>query len=80
MIDQYLSPDIKFYSLKELMDSGTAVDDIFDGPQLSNGFINNDQLASTQLKKRTAYVGYYQLDNGYSGRGSCAQSGIGTVR
>jgi len=51
LIDQYFSPDIRFYSLKELMDAGTAADDIFDGPALSNGFINNEQLASTQLKK-----------------------------
>jgi hypothetical protein len=51
LISQYFSPDIKFYALKELMDSGVTVDDIFDGPALNNGFINNDQLALTQLKK-----------------------------
>lgn len=50
-IDQYLSPDIKFYSLKELMDAGVPVDEIFDGPQLNNGFINNEQLESTNLKQ-----------------------------
>ncbi|XZF12934.1 hypothetical protein ACTHGU_14195 [Chitinophagaceae bacterium MMS25-I14] len=50
LIDQYMSPDIRFHSLKELMDAGTPVDEIFDGPQLNNGFINNDELESTQLK------------------------------
>lgn len=50
-IDQYFSPDIRFYSLKELVDSGMPVDEIFEGPQLSNGFINNEQLKSTQLKE-----------------------------
>jgi len=50
-IDQYFSPDIKFYSLKELMDAGVPVDEIFDGPKLNNGFINNEQLASTNLKQ-----------------------------
>jgi uncharacterized protein YegP (UPF0339 family) len=50
-IDQYLSPDIKFYSLKELMDAGVPVDEIFEGPQLDNGFISNDQLESTNLKQ-----------------------------
>jgi hypothetical protein len=49
-IDQYLSPDIKFYSLKELMDAGVPVDEIFDGPKLDNGFIDNLQLESTGLK------------------------------
>jgi hypothetical protein len=50
-IDQYFSPDIKFYSLKELMDAGVPVDEIFEGPKLNNGFINNNQLDSTNLKQ-----------------------------
>lgn len=50
-IDQYFSPDIKFYSLKELMDAGVPVDEIFEGPKLNNGFINNEQLDSTNLKQ-----------------------------
>lgn len=50
LIDQYFSPDIRFYSLKELLDKGMNVEDVFDGPQLTNGFIDNDQLAVTQLK------------------------------
>jgi hypothetical protein len=51
LIDQYFSPDIKFYSLKQLMDEGKVVDDIFEGPALNNGFIDNVQLESTNLKK-----------------------------
>lgn len=50
-IDQYLSPDIKFYSLKELMNNGVAVDEIFEGPRLYNGFINNTELTSANLKE-----------------------------
>lgn len=50
-IDQYLSPDVKFYSLGELMDANIPVDEIFDGPKLNNGFINNDQLEATNLKQ-----------------------------
>jgi len=50
-IDQYMSPDIKFYSLQQLMDAGKPVDEIFEGPALSNGFIDNDELATTSLKK-----------------------------
>ena len=49
-VDQYLSPDIRFYSLKELMDAGKAVEDIFEGPSLNNGFIDNVQLETTNLK------------------------------
>lgn len=50
LISQYFSPDIRFYSLKELLDAGTPVDEIFEGPQLTNGFIDNEQLDETQLK------------------------------
>jgi hypothetical protein len=50
LIDQYMSPDIKFYSLQQLMNENWPVDEIFDGPKLNNGFIKNDQLDSTNLK------------------------------
>jgi hypothetical protein len=50
LISEYMSPDIKFWSLKELLEAGKSVEDIFNGPQLNNGFIDNDQLASTNLK------------------------------
>ena len=49
-IDQYFSPDILFYSLQQLLDQGTPVEDIFEGPALDNGFINNAQVDSTNLK------------------------------
>ncbi len=48
--DQYFSPDIRFYSLKEMLDSGTTVDAIFNGPVLNSGFIKDDQLDATQVK------------------------------
>lgn len=50
LIAQYMSPDLKFWSLKERLDAGKTVDEIFNGPPLSNGFIDDDQLATTQLK------------------------------
>ena len=49
-IDQYMSPDIKFYSLQELLDADRTVDQIFEGPALSNGFIDNDELAEAHLR------------------------------
>lgn len=50
LIDQYMSPDIKFYSLKELLDNGVATEDIFEGPVLKNGFIDSEQVDDTDLK------------------------------
>jgi hypothetical protein len=49
-IDQYFSPDIKFHSLKELMDKGVPVEEIFEGPKLENGFIEDQQVDSTNLR------------------------------
>jgi hypothetical protein len=50
-IDQYFSPDIKFYSLNQLLAEGKQVDEIFDGPKLNNEFIKNEQLDSTNLRR-----------------------------
>ena len=50
LIDQYFSPDIKFYSLQQLLDDKIPVDEIFEGPALSNGFIKNDELAAASLR------------------------------
>jgi hypothetical protein len=50
-VDQYFSADIKFYSLKQLLEEDKTVDEIFEGPKLKNGFIHDDQLESTNLKK-----------------------------
>ena len=48
-VQSYLSPSVNFYSLKELLAQGLTVDQIFDGPVLSHGFINNTELDQTQL-------------------------------
>jgi hypothetical protein len=50
LIDQYFSPDLKFYSLQQLLDENVPVDEIFEGPALSNGFIKNDELADAMLR------------------------------
>jgi hypothetical protein len=50
-IKQYLSPDIKFYTLDELVKKGVPSDEIFEGPLLEHGFINDEELEKTNLKK-----------------------------
>ena len=52
LIDQYFSPDLKFYSLQQLLDEKVPVDEIFEGPALSNGFIKNDELAAATLREK----------------------------
>lgn len=49
-INNYLAPEVPFYSLKQMLDKGQATDEIFDGPLLENGFIDTEELRRSQLK------------------------------
>ncbi len=46
-VENYLNPEVKFYSLKKLLDEGISADLIFEGPVLEHGFIKTDELAVT---------------------------------
>src|SRR5207302_1847478 len=49
-IEQYFNPPIPFYTLQELRDAGDAIEDIFNGPALDNGFIKSGDLEAASLK------------------------------
>lgn len=49
-IAQYFNPPVPFYTLQEMMDAGLAVEDIFNGPALENGFIRTEDLEAARLK------------------------------
>jgi hypothetical protein len=49
-IEQYFNPPVRFYSLPELLDGGVAVEEIFNGPELENGFIKSKDLQAAELK------------------------------
>lgn len=49
-IEQYMSPPVPFRTLQELRAKGVAVEDIFDGPALANGFIEDADLDAAALK------------------------------
>ncbi len=49
-IDEYLSPNLRFYSLKEMLGDGYTTDKIYNGPLLTNGFLKNEELAATELR------------------------------
>jgi len=49
-LEQYLAPAIPFYTLTELRAEGVAVEDIFNGPVLANGFIKQDDLDAAVLR------------------------------
>jgi uncharacterized protein len=50
-IEEYLSPHVRFYSLKQMLDKGYRMDEIFEGPLLDNGFIDTKELKEAGLRK-----------------------------
>ena len=49
-IENYLSPSLQFYSLEGMQDKGYTTDEIFEGPVLSNGFIDTEELKAAELR------------------------------
>ncbi len=49
-IDNYFSPSLKFYSLKEMFEKGYTSDEIFEGPVLNSGFIDPKELEAAKLR------------------------------
>lgn len=49
-IERYFNPPVPFYTLQALMDADVPVEDIFNGPELSNGFIKAEDLQAAGLK------------------------------
>ena len=45
-----MSPPVPFRTLAELQDKGEAIEDIFDGPALDNGFIEDADLQAASLR------------------------------
>lgn len=49
LLEQFCSPPMQFDELHSLLQRGTAVEDIFNGPALNNGFVSAEQLRAAQL-------------------------------
>ncbi|EAZ83081.1 hypothetical protein [Algoriphagus machipongonensis] len=50
-IEDYLAPSPRHYSLKQMVDKGYTMDEIFEGPFLENGFIDTVELKASELRK-----------------------------
>jgi len=50
-VENFLSPELKFYNLLEMYNKGLSTEDIFDGPVLNHGFIVNEELDACDLKE-----------------------------
>lgn len=60
-IERYFSPEIRFYSLKQMYDSKYKTDEIFEGPLLNNGFINPAELQNAKLRTEVRLSDIMQL-------------------
>ena len=49
-IESYFDPDIKFYSLREMVEKNIPSEQIFEGPKLEHGFIDTEELKNTSLR------------------------------
>ncbi len=63
LIQNYISPEVKFKSLQNLLNENVSIEDIFDGPQLEFGFIEEESLKdklttikTKEISKRVAVL------------------------
>ena len=49
-LEQYLTPNIKRYSVNDLLKKGKSPEEIFEGTLLKNGFIDNEELENSKLR------------------------------
>lgn len=50
-VASYISPQISFYTLQQRLQQGKRVEDIFNGPALIHGFIDDDELLLARRKQ-----------------------------
>jgi hypothetical protein len=48
-IYKYFTPSIPFYTIQQMLDKGYTIDEIFEGPALKHGFIEESELEKTDL-------------------------------
>lgn len=53
---EFFSPRVPFYSISQLLDKGRTIDQIFTGPLLTQGFIDEEELIHLKNKSRIYVV------------------------
>ncbi len=49
-VELHVSPAVRFYTIEELLEKGKTVDEIFEGPPLDHGFIDDEEFRA--IKRR----------------------------
>lgn len=60
-LENYLAPEPRFHSLTEMMDKGYRMDEIFEGPLLEHGFLDDEELAQSTLRTQVRLSDIIQL-------------------
>ncbi|MCF7829375.1 MAG: DUF1508 domain-containing protein [Candidatus Marinimicrobia bacterium] len=50
-IGHFLAPPVRFYTIEEMLERGKTTDEIFEGPRLDHGFIDDEELAASEFRK-----------------------------
>jgi hypothetical protein len=49
IIYKYFTPSVPFYTIPQMLDKGYTIDEIFEGPALKHGFVEESELEKTDL-------------------------------
>ena len=60
-IDRFLAPPVRFYSLKEMIDNEKPGEEIFEGIVMNHGFIDQEELARSDLKSEIHVSDFYRI-------------------
>lgn len=60
-LELYVSPPVNFYTIEELKERGKTTDEIFEGPLLDHGFIDNDEFRQIERRCYLRSSDIYQI-------------------
>lgn len=75
-VDTFLSPPVRFYSLREMYEQGLSTEDVFEGKsydlssgniEMKNGFIKDSELIASDLKTEVRLSDIYRIIMGIPG-------------
>lgn len=60
-LQEFLTPSVRFHTLQELLEQGLPCDEIFNGPLLSNGFIDDGELEAAVIPDHIKLSDLYHI-------------------
>lgn len=55
-LQEFLSPRVPFYNISQLLEKGRTIDQIFTGPLLTQGFIDEAELIQQKERSKSIYI------------------------